>query len=91
MQERLSIPVESAAELEQVIAEVRAFGESLRRQREEQMRRREEAKRQIEAQLAGEAAPTLERLRHLAANAKVKRHRQRARRYLDRYDRNLSS
>jgi len=71
------------ADLEQVIAEVRAFGESLKRQREEQTRRREEATRQIEAQLTGEVGPTLERLRDLAASAKLKRNRERARRYLD--------
>ena len=78
---------ESVADLERAIAEVQAYREALKREREEAARQREAAAYEIQtrfAALGGKRA--LERLRKLAENAPSRRERMRARRYLEKYE-----
>jgi hypothetical protein len=76
---------ESVADLERTIAEVQAFGEALKRQREEATQRREAAAKEMRARFAALGERALERLRQLAKHAPAKHERARARRRLERY------
>jgi hypothetical protein len=79
------MPADAIADLERAIAEVQAFGEALKRQREETARQREAAAKEIQTRLAALVEPSLARLRQLAENAPTKQLRERARRRVERY------
>jgi hypothetical protein len=76
---------EAVADLERAIDNVRAFGEALKRQREEKARQHEAATKEMQARFAALGERALGRLRQLAENAPAKHVRERARRRLERY------
>jgi hypothetical protein len=82
---------EAVADLERAITEVQAFGEALKRQREEEAQRREAAAKEMRTRFAALGERALGRLRQLAENAPSKRDRERARRRLERHARQVAA
>jgi hypothetical protein len=76
---------ESVADLERAIAEVQAFGEALKRQREEAARQREAATKEMRTQFAALTKVAIARMQTLAKTAPSRSLREKAQQSLERY------